>query len=245
MRRIVVGLARACARLRAGATVAKAAILAIALAGGFLTGFDLPARAGTISDAFQQCDGGEDEPCALQLFGRLAEAGNPAAQAYLSVLLETGEPGDANLAGSRVWLRRAAESGYAAAQLRLGRLYLEGEFGRENDPEGIVWLRRAAEQGRHDALLDVIKVYLFGIGAEKDQAEAARWIRRAAEEGSPQAQYALARIYASGGGDLPKDEAEALVWLRRAADLRYHPAMQDLLLRERTGAFPLEWKEDR
>ena len=70
----------------------------------------------------------------------LAERGDPAAQAYLGFLFETGRGVPQNYTEAAMWYRRSAEQGYGAAQFSLGLLYDKG-FGVPRDVvEANKWL---------------------------------------------------------------------------------------------------------
>lgn len=70
----------------------------------------------------------------------LAEQGDPAAQAYLGFMFETGRGVPQNYTEAAMWYRRSAEQGYGAAQYALGLLYDKG-FGVPRDVvEANKWL---------------------------------------------------------------------------------------------------------
>jgi hypothetical protein len=62
----------------------------------------------------------------------LAERGDPAAQAYLGFMFETGRGVPQNYSEAAMWYRRSAEQGNGAAQYSLGLLYDKG-FGVPRD----------------------------------------------------------------------------------------------------------------
>jgi uncharacterized protein len=73
----------------------------------------------------------------------LAEHGDPAAQAYLGFMFETGRGVPQNFSEAAMWYRRAAEQGNGSAQYSLGLLYDKG-FGVPRDQvEAHRWLNLA------------------------------------------------------------------------------------------------------
>jgi TPR repeat protein len=68
----------------------------------------------------------QDYPSASRNFIPLAERGNPAAQAYLGFMFETGRGVPQNYTEAAMWYRRAAEQGDSLAQYSLGLLYDRG-----------------------------------------------------------------------------------------------------------------------
>jgi TPR repeat protein len=86
----------------------------------------------------------EDYVRASRILIPLAERGNPAAQAYLGFMFETGRGVPQNYTEAAMWYRRSAEQGYGAAQYALGLLYDKG-FGVPQDVvEANKWLTLSA-----------------------------------------------------------------------------------------------------
>jgi TPR repeat protein len=82
----------------------------------------------------------QDYVKASGIFIPLAEQGDPAAQAYLGFMFETGRGVPQNYGEAAMWYRRSAEQGYGAAQYFLGLLYDKG-FGVPRDVvEASKWL---------------------------------------------------------------------------------------------------------
>jgi TPR repeat protein len=107
-----------------------------------------PVAAQTYADAAQAYDSG-NLARAGEIFRRLAEAGNTAAQVSLASLLETGELGGApNPQAAAHWYRRAARAGDPTAQMNLGDMLAEGRGVQRDRAAAWVLLTRAAEQGR-------------------------------------------------------------------------------------------------
>jgi uncharacterized protein len=86
----------------------------------------------------------EDYVRASRILIPLAERGDPAAQAHLGFMFETGRGVPQNYTEAAMWYRRSAEQGYSAAQYSLGLLYDKG-FGVPQDVvEANKWLNLSA-----------------------------------------------------------------------------------------------------
>jgi TPR repeat protein len=77
---------------------------------------------------------------ASQIFFPLAERGDPAAQAYLGFMFETGRGVPQNYTEAAMWYRRAAEQGDSLAQYSLGLLYDKGQGVPQDIVEANKWL---------------------------------------------------------------------------------------------------------
>ena len=85
----------------------------------------------------------QDYMVAAQILTPYAERGQPAAQAYLGFMYETGRGVPQNYTDAAMWYRRAAEQGESLAQYSLGLLYDRG-FGVPQDIiEASKWLNLA------------------------------------------------------------------------------------------------------
>jgi TPR repeat protein len=91
---------------------------------------------------------------ASQIFFPLAEQGDPAAQAYLGFMFETGRGVPQNYTEAAMWYRRAAEQGDTLAQYSLGLLYDRGQGVTRDIVEANKWLNlstAAAPRGAREA----------------------------------------------------------------------------------------------
>jgi hypothetical protein len=77
---------------------------------------------------------------ASQIFFPMAEQGDPAAQAYLGFMFETGRGVPQNYTEAAMWYRRAAEQGDSLAQYSLGLLYDRGQGVPQDIVEANKWL---------------------------------------------------------------------------------------------------------
>jgi TPR repeat protein len=115
-------------------------------AGIFFAVATTPARA-DFSGAVEAYDNGRIAQAVAE-WGRLADAGDPAAQVALADMAIAGFVPGAGLPEAIALYRRAAHAGDPVAQLNLGDFYARGH-GLPRDPvRAYAWLGLAAEQGR-------------------------------------------------------------------------------------------------
>jgi uncharacterized protein len=86
----------------------------------------------------------QDYVAASRILIPLAERGDPAAQAYLGFMFETGRGVPQNYIEAAMWYRRSAEQGFSGAQYSLGLLYDRGQGVPQNIVEASKWLNLAA-----------------------------------------------------------------------------------------------------
>ncbi|HHI77394.1 MAG TPA: hypothetical protein ENJ94_09490 [Gammaproteobacteria bacterium] len=131
---------------------------------------------------------------ALARLRPLAEAGNPRAAFYLSLVYQKGLGVPADPAQALQWLRRAAEAGDAFAQYNLGNHYLNAEPGDAGARKAARWWRKAAEQGLPLAQHNLASLYALDRGVPRDLAKARYWYRKAAEQGLARSAEALKEL---------------------------------------------------
>jgi TPR repeat protein len=158
-----------------------------------------------------------DLQAAAAEFRRLADAGDPVAQANLGYMYYVGEGVNQNYAEAVNWYRRAAVQGERDAQYNLAVAYAFGEGVKQDLKEAATWYRRAAEQGHMVAQYSLGLSYLYGEGVALDPKEARKWFRTSADLGYARAQVQLGSMYHTGDG-VPQDMTEAVKWYRLAAD---------------------------
>ncbi len=81
---------------------------------------------------------------ASQILIPFAERGDPVAQTYLGIMVETGRGVPQNYTEAAMWYRRAAEQGDGLAQYSLGLLYDRGHGVPQDVVEASKWLNLAA-----------------------------------------------------------------------------------------------------
>jgi len=92
-------------------------------------------------------------PAYYQQLVTRANAGDPAAQYQLSLLLQTGAPTRDDLMEARKWVVQAAQGGHAEAQHQLGSMYYLGQGGLLKDyVAAYKWLSLSVNQGRTNAV---------------------------------------------------------------------------------------------
>jgi TPR repeat protein len=123
-------------RLRRALFVAAAAAALLVSAGNF-------AEAATFRQGVSAFNR-EEYVLASQIFFPLAEQGDPAAQAYLGFMFETGRGVPRNYTEAAMWYRRSAEQGDSLAQYSLGLLYDKGQGVPQDIVEANKWLNLSA-----------------------------------------------------------------------------------------------------
>jgi TPR repeat protein len=84
-----------------------------------------------LDNLFQQgkdAETAEDYEQAAHVFRKMLELGDPAAQAYMGTLCETGEGVPQDYAQAAEWYAKAAAQGNAEAQESLDKLKAEGKI---------------------------------------------------------------------------------------------------------------------
>ncbi|WP_422366238.1 protein kinase domain-containing protein [Pelagibius sp.] len=122
---------------------------------------------------------------------RVAEAGDPIAQASLGLRYYRGQGVRKDLEEAFRWTKQAAEQGEARAQSNLGFYYMNGEGVGRDPAQAARWWREAASQGLQQAQFNLGLLYETGRGVSADPQEAAKWYRLASEQGDRQAKSRL------------------------------------------------------
>ena len=149
-----------------------------------------------------------DYELTLNLWLKLANAGDQRAQFGLGTLYFEGLGVELELEKSVLWFRRAGEQGYAPAQFNLGNAYKHGRGVRQDDTAANEWWLRAASQDFAPAQFNLATQYYFGRGVELNETEAIRWYRRAADNGHPRAK----EMFAGETSDVVT--VDAVEWIR-------------------------------
>ena len=138
---------------------------------------------------------GESE---LDRLRRIAEAGDPVAQASLGLRYYRGQGVRRDLDEAFRWTELAAQQGEARAQSNLGFYYMNGEGVRRDPSQAARWWRAAASQGLPQAQYNLGLLYETGQGVAKDPQEAAKWYRLAVAQGDRQAKTRLDALVRRG-----------------------------------------------
>ena len=161
-----------------------------------------------------------DAEVAFEIWSRLAEEGNAAAQSNLGGLYLSPALGEPDYVQALSWFRRAAGQNNPAALVSLGHLYRMGipEVLAPDREAAIGYFRRAAGQGSAEG------AYSFGELALQDRPQDAQAaieaIRDAAEAGFPPAMHRVATFLHSGTFT-ERDMTEAITWYDAAAARGY------------------------
>ncbi len=160
-----------------------------------------------------------DHAGALALWGPLAHAGNPRAQARVGACFAAGL-GVARDPGLAVkWLTLAAEAGDPAGCRELAHAHFRGDGVPEDPRRAAALYRQAAEAGDAEAQDMLSWMLLEGEIIPPDPAEALRLARAAAAQGHAGAMSRLGMLHHNAIG-VERDPAEAARWWARAAARR-------------------------
>ena len=178
--------------------------------------------------ALNRKGGGEtaQREVAMQLLGKAAEAGLPAALYALGVINEGGLGATRNEAAAAEFYRRAAEKGHRSGQARWGNALMHGIGVEANPSDGETWLRRAALAGDPEAAAALGDLHATARSLPPNHAEAASWFRRAAEAGHKGAARSLGLLYFAGAG-VPYDPEQGMRWFRISAAAGDGPARSE------------------
>jgi TPR repeat protein len=134
---------------------------------------------------------------AAELFTRLANAGDDAAQAHLGYLYLRGEGVEKNLGVGIDWYRRAAALGNRDAQFNLGYGYRTGSATEPDNALALQWFLAAANNGHASAQYGLGYMYRSDRGVARNIDEALRWYKLAAAQGHLDAHADLASLVSS------------------------------------------------
>jgi TPR repeat protein len=123
---------------------------------------------------------------AARRFGKLARAGNPAAQFYMGRLTAMGLGVEKDLPKATEWYLASAKQGYVEAQALVGLHYMEGIGVAPSYAEAARWSALAADKGHGGAAYNLAKMYAAGgPGLPADRAQAEKWAKVAIARGFP------------------------------------------------------------
>ena len=146
---------------------------------------------------------------AMRWYRERAEAGDPKAQFYYGLALESGAQGKRDPEAAAEWFARAADAGHAMAQFKLGLIRQFGTVGAADPAEARRLYGLAAAQGLTEAGYNLAVMLENGTGGPADLARAAVLMETAARDGVGVAFLHLARI--AGNGDEP-DMVRSMAW---------------------------------
>lgn len=143
--------------------------------------------------AVQTLESGNNQ-LALQLFSKLVEKGNPAAEYWLADMNEFGLGTAKNMSEAERLLESSAAQEFVPAQVRLGEIYLSGIDVAPKYERAIALLTSAAHHGSTKAKRLLGQIYAVGIGIAKDPVLAKAYLSAAATGGDKLASAELERL---------------------------------------------------
>lgn len=164
---------------------------------------------------------------ALDIYRRLAEAGDAKAQFNLGLFHQHGwgfdEP---DIFAAIALYEKAAAQNLPQALFILGMMYFNQHWAlkEDNPTQGLAMVRRAAEMGLAEAQFNI------GYDAETkgDYAAALEWYNKAAAQNLPQAYNNLGMMYENGLG-VDRDGVRAYRYFQMAYSLDDHPRYHENL----------------
>jgi TPR repeat protein len=124
----------------------------------------------------------------LNLFRRIAEAGDIEAQIFLYSAYANGSGVKKDDAEAARLLRMAAEQGHLDAQVTLGNLYADGRGVPKDLTQAVTFWQKAAKRGHSDAQFYLAASYSSGIGVPQSLVESYKWANLASAQGHQDAQ---------------------------------------------------------
>jgi TPR repeat protein len=105
---------------------------------------------------------------ALTEYGRMAEQGDPKAQAKLGQMYAQGLGVNVNQQKALEWMRKSAEQDEPEGAFGLARAYYNGEALPQDKVTAAKWFREAAEKGHGSAAYRLALMLMKGDGIPKD-----------------------------------------------------------------------------
>jgi TPR repeat protein len=169
-----------------------------------------------VTSAPETAQAAADESSA-QALRRLAETGDPEAQAVLGQWLLDGRELARDSEQALHWFRLAAHADHAMATNMVGRCHELGWGTPVDLGLAAVWYRKAAEKGLDWGMYNYAHALAGGRGVGADRALAFELYRRAASLGHAKAMTMVGRFH-ERGWETPCDPRLAAQWYRRAAE---------------------------
>lgn len=121
----------------------------------------LPATSQTLAEA-DAAYTRQDFKAAFEMYQKLADDGDAAAQYKLGHLHESGRYLAQSFDKAEPWYRKSAQQGYAKAQASLAWLYVNAKGGLPKDlVQAILWYEKAAAQGDQESQERIDNLYKF------------------------------------------------------------------------------------
>jgi hypothetical protein len=120
---------------------------------------------------------------AFNIWKKLADGGDAAAQDKIGWMYESAYGVTRDEAEAMKWYQKAAAQGNTDAGVSIGEMYHEGKGVKKDLAEALTWYRKAAEQGGTAAAITLSEMYNGGDGLERDYSEALFWAGVARKSG--------------------------------------------------------------
>ncbi len=145
---------------------------------------------------------------------KLAESGNPEAQANLGFCYVKGEGVSLSLEEAVKWFKKSAEQNNAKGQFYLSNAYNHGMGVPQDFKESFRLMKASANQGYAKAQCQLAGCYDYGLnGITKNHEEAMKWWRKAAEQDDPDGQCNVGKDYFE-----TNNYDEAFKWFKKSAE---------------------------
>ena len=150
----------------------------------------------------------------LEQLTKMAQAGDPGAQAALGQAYEKGLGVRASIDQALRWYEQASEGGDPFAPFQIGALYERGVGVEKNYTEAAQWYLIAAERGNDTAQASLAHLYEYGLGVPQDYAAAVYWYEAARTAWAARSEYPVEAAFATGreGADYGEPPPEALIF---------------------------------
>lgn len=162
----------------------------------------------------------------VELF-KLAQSGQPWAQAAIAYLYRWGKGTKTDHVKARYWFQKAADAGVSIAHVDLSEMHENGEGGPVDLGLALQEMEKVAKMGYPNAQQSVGRRYWLGRGCARDVNAAFHWWELSARAGNPDGQFSLAGMYLDGTG-VAQNFEEAAKWYTKAAEAGHHEAMGKL-----------------
>ncbi|WP_435938651.1 tetratricopeptide repeat protein [Moraxella bovoculi] len=116
---------------------------------------------------------------AFNIFKKLAEQGDAAAQNELSYMYDNGQGVHQDYHQAASWYKKAAEQRYAKAQYNLGSMYADGKGVRQDYAQAVAWYKKAYAK----AAYNIGVLHYNGEGVRQNKSTAKEWFGRACDLG--------------------------------------------------------------
>jgi len=191
---------------------------------------------------YRNVDGEKDDKKALEVFSKLARAGNLDAQKKLGYSYMMGERAPQNYKQAMYWFQKAQEQGDGYSCGAIGWMYSSGLGVEKNLQQALYWFKKGIERNDKYSKNEIaglekkierlaqaslhqksIKEYNLGhkwergIAGYEDHNKAIKHYKKAIKLGNIKAKFRLAQVY-ERSEQIARDYSSALYWYKKAAE---------------------------